>query len=266
MHKQRVAAENQTEHASRIATVQRGSGPGSVVLRRFDPSRDSYGQLTSMLHRAFARLGMMGLNCLCAAQTPSATKQRARAGDCFVAVCGGQVVGTMTLCARDAESTCEHYRVEQVATLRQFGVEPAWQSRGIGKSLIAFAEHWAAIRGYAQLALDTPYPAAHLLEFYRSQGFRIIDVMRFADRDYDSAILSKPPVAARTLAPEPPAANPPVDLTKHDGQTIDFSSGKPVVKSTPADQAAVDAAVKEMAEAAKDVTFEAPKKPAPAKP
>jgi GNAT superfamily N-acetyltransferase len=200
MHKQRVAAENQTEQASRIATVQRGSGAGSVVLRRFDPSRDSYEQLTAMLHRAFARLGMMGLNCLCVGQTPLATKKRARAGDCFVAVCGGQVVGTMTLYARDLESTCEHYRVENVATLRQFGVEPAWQSRGIGKSLIAFAEHWAATRGYAQLALDTPYPAAHLLEFYRSQGFRIIDVMRFADRGYDSAILSKPPVAARTLA------------------------------------------------------------------
>lgn len=70
-----------------------------------------------------------------------------------------------------------------------------------------------------------------------------------------------PPVATRTLAPEPPApaATPPVDLTKHDGQTIDFSTGKPVVKNTPEDQAVIDAAVKEMAEAAKDVTFEAPK-------
>ena len=106
MHKHRVAAENQTEQASRVATVQRGSGAGSVVLRRFDPSRDSYEQLTAMLHRAFARLGMMGLNCLCVAQTPLATKKRARAGDCFVAVCGGQVVGTMTLYARDVESTC----------------------------------------------------------------------------------------------------------------------------------------------------------------
>jgi GNAT superfamily N-acetyltransferase len=200
MQKQRAAAGNPRNNPSRVATVQRGSGPGSVVLRRFDPSLDSYEQLTAMLHRAFARLGMMGLNCLCVAQVPSVTRKRAKAGDCFVAVCGGEVVGTMTLYARDAESSCEHYRVENVATLRQFGVEPAWQSRGIGKSLIAFAEHWAATRGYAQLALDTPYPAGHLLDFYRSQGFRIIDVMRFADRDYDSAILGKPPVAARTLA------------------------------------------------------------------
>ncbi|HEY3598630.1 MAG TPA: GNAT family N-acetyltransferase [Paraburkholderia sp.] len=193
MQKQDAAPQKNT----RVETVQRSS---SLVLRRFDPAHDSYEQLTTMLHRAFTRLGMMGLNCLCVDQPSSTTRKRALDGDCFVAVYGGKVVGTMTLYASDAESACEHYRVENIATLRQFGVEPEWQSRGIGKSLIAFAEHWAATRGYAQLALDTPYPAAHLLEFYRGQGFRMIDVVRFADRDYDSAILSKPPVAARTLA------------------------------------------------------------------
>jgi GNAT superfamily N-acetyltransferase len=194
MYKQHPAATA----AARSEAAPRGAG--SVTLRRFDAARDSYPQLTAMLHRAFARLGMMGLNCLCVDQTEAATRERARGGDCFVAACGGELVGTMTLYARDAASACEHYRVENLATLRQFGVDPAWQSRGIGTSLIALAEHWAAIRGYAQLALDTPYPAQHLLEFYRGQGFRIIDVVRFEGRGYDSAILSKPPVAGRTLA------------------------------------------------------------------
>lgn len=60
----------------------------------------------------------------------------------------------------------------------------------------------------------------------------------------------------------PPAPPPPVDLTKHDGQTIDFSSGKPVVKDTPQDKALVQAAVKEMEAAAQNVTFG----PTPAKP
>jgi hypothetical protein len=74
-----------------------------------------------------------------------------------------------------------------------------------------------------------------------------------------------PPVAARTLAPVPPdpvpGPAPVVDLTQHDGQTIDFSSGQPVVKNTPEDQAAMDAALKDMQAATKDVTFEAGKKP-----
>ena len=66
-----------------------------------------------------------------------------------------------------------------------------------------------------------------------------------------------PPVAARPITPAAP-----VDLTKHDQQTIDFSSGKPVVKDSPADKAALAAGLKDIAEATKDVTFEAPKKPA----
>ena len=69
-----------------------------------------------------------------------------------------------------------------------------------------------------------------------------------------------PPVAARTLAPEPP-----VDLTKTDGKTVDFSSGRPVVKDAAADQAAIDAAMKDIREAAQGVTFEAARQaPAPA--
>jgi GNAT superfamily N-acetyltransferase len=175
-------------------------GIGNVVLRRFDPSRDSYGQLTTMLHRAFARLGAMGLNCTCVDQQVDVTQRRALAGDCFVVATGGKIIGTMTLYASDRESACEHYHRRDVATIRQLAIDPAWQNRGIGKSLLAFAEHWAATRGYAELALDTPYPADHLVAFYRGQGFRIVDAVRFAGKIYESAILSKAPVVARTLA------------------------------------------------------------------
>jgi hypothetical protein len=38
-------------------------------------------------------------------------------------------------------------------------------------------------------------------------------------------------------------------------KTIDFTSGQPVVKDTPEERAAIDAALKDMAEAAKEVTF-----------
>jgi hypothetical protein len=69
-----------------------------------------------------------------------------------------------------------------------------------------------------------------------------------------------PPVATRTLAPEPP-----VDLTKTDGKTVDFSSGRPVVKNEAADQAAIAAAMKDINEATQGVTFKVtPPPPAPA--
>jgi GNAT superfamily N-acetyltransferase len=175
-------------------------GASRVELRRLDPSRDSVVELTALLNRAFARLGAMGLNCTCVDQMVETTRSRATAGDCYVAVYEGRIVGTMTLHAPDRESLCKLYRRDDVATLRQFGVEPAWQARGVGTMLIALAEHWAATRGYAELALDTPQPAAHLIAFYRGQGFRIVDFLRFDGKRYDSAVLSKPPVATRTLA------------------------------------------------------------------
>lgn len=153
-----------------------------------------------MLQRAFARLGAMGLNCTCVDQSPEVTRARATRGDCYVAVYDGHIVGTMTLYAPDHESPCELYRRDDMASVRQFGVEPAWQSRGIGSLLLAFADHWAAIRGFAELALDTPQPALHLIAFYRGHGFRSVDFTHFDGKCYDSAILCKPAVAERTLA------------------------------------------------------------------
>jgi hypothetical protein len=63
------------------------------------------------------------------------------------------------------------------------------------------------------------------------------------------------PLIERT-PPEPVALGTPETERK----TIDFSSGQAVVKDTPEDQAALEAAVRDIAAATKDVTFEAEKK------
>ena len=171
-----------------------------VEIRRFDPASDSFDDLTDMLHRSFERLGSMGLNCTCVDQSAAVTRVRALRGTCYIAVCNGRIVGTMTLYARDWYSPCELYRSDGIASIRQFAVDPAYQGKGIGKLMLAFAEHWAATRGYAELALDTPRPAAHLIAFYRGQGFRIAALARMPGKRYQSAILSKPADASRALA------------------------------------------------------------------
>jgi GNAT superfamily N-acetyltransferase len=175
-------------------------GIGRLVLRRFDPQRDSWERLTQLLHRAFARLASLGLHCSSADQAASATRSRALAGECFVAVCNGRIVGTMTIEGRDGASPCEQYRHQGVASLHQFGIEPAWQGRGIGRALLTFAQRWVAAHGFTQLALDTPFPAEHLLAYYRAEGFSLVDVVRFAGRGYDSAIFCKPAAAAAVSA------------------------------------------------------------------
>ena len=71
-------------------------------------------------------------------------------------------------------------------------------------------------------------------------------------------------LAYRRLYRPAPRINPPVEI--QDRKTIDFSSGKPVVKDSAKEQALIDAAVKEIDDAVKDVTFgPPPAAPAPTK-
>ncbi|PTX98441.1 hypothetical protein [Opitutus sp. ER46] len=69
-----------------------------------------------------------------------------------------------------------------------------------------------------------------------------------------AATSSSPPASA----PAPAAAKPEVPI--QDAATIDFSTGKPVVRDTPQEKAAINRAVEQMNAAAANVTFS----PAPA--
>ncbi len=69
---------------------------------------------------------------------------------------------------------------------------------------------------------------------------------------------SPPPAVARTSSAIMPASTPAApkpEVAIQDHRTIDFSSGKPVVKDSTEDRAAIDAAVKEMDAAAANITF-----------
>ena len=46
----------------------------------------------------------------------------------------------MTMRSHDPDSRCDPYRSRHVATLGQLAVDPVWQDRGIGRSLLAFAQ------------------------------------------------------------------------------------------------------------------------------
>ena len=79
---------------------------------------------------------------------------------------------------------------------------------------------------------------------------------------------AQPPAAAHPLVITSPAVGTPLPLnepvalgTKEtERKTIDFSSGQPVVKDSPTDRAALEAGLRDIDDATKDVTFEAKKK------
>ncbi len=135
-----------------------------IVLRPFDPARrrlrDADGPAASRLRPARRD----GTELSVRRPAASATRQRALAGTCFVATCHGHVIATMTLHERDQAGTNHLYRCRDVASLRQFGVDPIWQSRGVGRALVAFAVRWAASRGLC------PARARHALSRHAPAG------------------------------------------------------------------------------------------------
>lgn len=80
-----------------------------------------------------------------------------------------------------------------------------------------------------------------------------------------------PAPVTRNLSPEPPAAGtqtvrPPQEpvalgTAETERKTVDFSTGQAVVKDSAEDRAAINEAMKDIAAATKDVTFEPAPKP-----
>lgn len=79
----------------------------------------------------------------------------------------------------------------------------------------------------------------------------------------EAMVLTAPPPAAPLVQIQPPPAPrvevDGIDVTAlGDRTSIDLSSGRPVVTQDKSDAAAIDRALREMAEATKDMTFTAP--------
>ena len=152
---------------------------------------DSLEELTEMLHRAFSRLGQMGLNCTCTDQSVAVTRERIEKGACYVAFCDGRPVGTITLYGPQPGSESAWYHRQAVASIHQLAVDPEFQDSGLGTELLKFAEGWARDHRYQELALDTPQPAKHLVAFYMGHGYRPVESLTFQGKYYRSVVLSK---------------------------------------------------------------------------
>ena len=148
--------------------------------------------LTQVIHSAYARLGAMGLNYTAVDQSPAVTRQRAGRGACFVAVQGHRLIGTITVQPPEPDSQCEHFRQSHVASARQFAVEPGFQGRGLGGSLLEVAESWASSHGYAEIAIDTAEAANHLIELYARRGYCHVGWVQWPGKRYRSVVMSRP--------------------------------------------------------------------------
>lgn len=179
-----------------------------MLIRELRAS-DSIDELTALLHRAYARLGAMGLNYTAVDQTAEVTRKRIQGGHCLVAVDGhGRLVGTIVGQPTYASHVCEYFTRPGVAAVHQYAVDPDLQGRGIGRALLAEAEAWAAAQGHRELAMDTAEQAGHLLALYQGLGYEPVGWVQWPGKVYRSRVLSKPLIGSAA-----PASTTPVRLT-----------------------------------------------------
>lgn len=154
-------------------------------------STDSIAELTELLHRAYATLGSMGLNYTAVDQTAEITAQRIAGGQCYIAEWSGAIAGTVVVKPTYQANECAYFTKPGVAAVHQFGVEPALQSKGIGRALLSACERWAVEHGFRELAMDTAEQAHHLIALYTRLGYRHVDFVQWPGKVYRSVVLSK---------------------------------------------------------------------------
>jgi GNAT superfamily N-acetyltransferase len=165
----------------------------SLAVRLFADA--DAGPLTALLHAAYAELGERGLNYTAVDQDVATTRVRARAGRCWVVEDDGELVGTATVSlppSRGLQALSEHARAPRRAWLNQLAVAPDRRRRGIAARLWALGRQWAREAGATSIGVDTAVPAAHLVRLYASWGFEHHEVVRWAGKTYDSAVMVRP--------------------------------------------------------------------------
>jgi GNAT superfamily N-acetyltransferase len=160
---------------------------------------DPLDELTQLLHRAFSGLARQGIACQCASQPVEKTRERAARGECFIAVTGAQIIGTITLEPPDRGAAIVAYRDAATASVHQLAVDPTRQGEGVGGALVAYAAAWASARRYRHLALDTPEGALAQVAWYLERGFDVVEKARVPGRGYGSVVLSRRLAACRGI-------------------------------------------------------------------
>ncbi|MCD0505861.1 GNAT family N-acetyltransferase [Bordetella petrii] len=163
----------------------------AIEIRRAMPDDDAE-PLTALLHRAYARLGAMGLNFMAVDQSAEVTRQRMLAAECYLALLRGTIVGTVVFKPPARTRGSPWLDRPDVAGLAQLAVDPAMQQCGLGARLVDWAEARAAACGAREIALDTAEPAEHLRAWYERQGYRVIEYAQWAHANYRSVVMSKP--------------------------------------------------------------------------
>lgn len=190
-----------------VATPAPDTAPAAneVLIRRLS-HRDSMEEITSLLHRAYAKQVAMGLKPLAGRQDVATTKRRCSSGECYVATlkvpaltASGaparkpreQIVGIILFHEVEPDEGPAWFQRPEVDSFSQFAVDPDVQGKGIGRKLLEMVERRAKECNAAEIACSMADPDVELKSFYLKRGYRQVELWQWPYTNYKSAILSK---------------------------------------------------------------------------
>ncbi|GAA0293978.1 hypothetical protein GCM10010302_35790 [Streptomyces polychromogenes] len=165
------------------------SGRQAVVVRPFTQD-DSVAALTCLLHRAYSGHAAEGRVFFASYQSVQDTAYRLGRGECWVALQGTDLVGTVTVAA-PYEAPEGYPAGDGSGSFWQLAVDPAYRGSGLGQRLLSLAEERIAALGSDAVVIDTSVEAAELIGWYRRRGYEPVGTWQWDVTNYDSLVLRK---------------------------------------------------------------------------
>ena len=162
----------------------------SLTIRRLTNS-DSLIELTALLHAAYADHARAGRRFFASYQSVEDTGRRVSKGECWLALEGGSVVGTVTVTV-PFNPPAGFPAGAQAGTFSQLAVLPILRGTGLGHRLLCLAEKRIAELGRNEAVIDTSSLASELIAWYQRRGYRKVGRWRWDVTNYESVVLSKP--------------------------------------------------------------------------
>lgn len=157
-----------------------------LTALRFAIADDTHvAPLRRLVNAAYRGLAEMGLNFTGTYQDDALTRERMQGKEVHLLYLAEELVGTVSL-----EDTVDDHG-ERVLYLGQLAVLPAFQSLGLGRVLMRLADNSAQEKGIRRIQLDTAVPALHLVRFYQSEGYVIVETVQWEGKTYQSHIMEK---------------------------------------------------------------------------
>lgn len=174
---------------------ERPHSAGEVVVRRYQID-DPIGEITGLLHRAYAPQVEMGLKPLAGRQDDKTTLDRVLKSEAYLATTPGEpgrerIVGVILLNEHERVAFPSFFLRPGAAHFAMFGVDPGAQGLGVGRRLLEHIEARAQELGATELALSMAEPDADLRAYYDRRGYRFVEFWQWPYTNYRSCILSK---------------------------------------------------------------------------